>query len=98
MRVATGNAFDLVGERKRIAYKVDNDKNFADESFQITLRNRKTVPATVRVVEHLYRAANWTVPLKSNAFVKNDANTIEFRVQVPPDGEKVVTYSVHYTW
>ncbi len=98
VRVATGNAFDLVGERKRIAYKVDNDKNFADESFQITLRNRKTTSVTVRVVEHLYRAANWTVPLKSNAFVKNDANTIEFRVQVPPDGEKVVTYSVHYTW
>ena len=98
VRVATGNAFDLVGERKRIAYKIDQEKKFVDESFQINLRNRKTTPVEVRVVEHLYRGANWTIPAKSNAFVKNDANTIEFRVQVPPDAEKLVTYTVHYTW
>jgi len=98
VRVATGNAFDLVGERKRIAYKIDQGEKFVDESFQINLRNRKTTPVEVRVVEHLYRGANWTIPAKSNAFVKNDANTIEFRVQVPPDAEKLVTYTVHYTW
>ena len=98
VRVATGNAFDLVGERKRISYNIDQEKRFIDESFQITLRNRKTAPVEVRVVEHLYRGANWTIPLKSNAFVKNDANTIEFRVQVPPDVATVVTYTVHTTW
>ncbi|BCM92634.1 hypothetical protein IAD21_04516 [Abditibacteriota bacterium] len=98
VRVATGNAFDLVGERKRLAYKIDQEGKFVDESFQITLRNRKAVPVDVRVVEHLYRGANWTLLVKSNAFVKNDANTIEFRVQVPPDAQQVVTYTVHYTW
>lgn len=98
VRVAMGNAFDVVGARKRIAYKIDQEQKFLDESFQITLRNRKKSPAEVRVVEHLYRGENWTIPTKSNAFVKNDANTIEFRVQIPPDTEKVVTYTVHYTW
>ncbi|BCM93298.1 hypothetical protein IAD21_05189 [Abditibacteriota bacterium] len=98
VRVAMGNAFDLVGGRKRVAYKINEEQKFLDESFQITLRNRKTTPATVRVVEHLYRGNNWAIPIKSNTFVKNDANTIEFRVQIPPDAEKVVTYTVHYTW
>ncbi|RYX82049.1 hypothetical protein EON83_21305 [bacterium] len=96
VRVAMGNAFDLVGERKRTAYKIDS--NYIDESFQITVRNHKAAPVEVRVVEHLYRGANWNITEKSNAFVKNEANTVEFRVQIPPDSEKVVTYKVHYTW
>jgi hypothetical protein len=31
-------------------------------------------------------------------YLKTDAQTVEFQVQVPPDGEKTVTYKVHYTW
>jgi hypothetical protein len=27
-----------------------------------------------------------------------DSNTIEFRVNVEPDGETVITYTVRYTW
>ena len=98
VRVSTGNAFDLVGERKRTAYKIDTDKRFLDETFEIKVRNRKTTPAEIRVVEHLYRGENWSITARSNALVKTDSNTIEFRVQVPPDAEKIVTYTVHYTW
>ena len=34
----------------------------------------------------------------SDDFRKVDARTIHFEVDVPPDGEKVVTYTVKYTW
>jgi hypothetical protein len=27
-----------------------------------------------------------------------DSNTIEFRIPVQPNEERVVTYTVHYTW
>jgi len=30
--------------------------------------------------------------------VKKDSQTIEFPVTVPPDGEKVITYTARYTW
>jgi len=30
--------------------------------------------------------------------VKKDAQTIEFRVPVNPDEDKVITYTVHYSW
>ena len=52
----------------------------------------------MRVVEHLYRGANWEITAKSNAFVKTDAQTMEFRIQLKPDEEKTVTYTAHYTW
>jgi hypothetical protein len=62
------------------------------------VRNRKTEPVEVRVVEHLYRWINWTIVAKSDEFTKKDAQTIEFRVKVPADTEKVVTYRVRYDW
>jgi hypothetical protein len=30
--------------------------------------------------------------------MKADSRTVEFVVQVPPDGEKIVNYKVHYSW
>ena len=88
----------LVGERVRTDFRVDSGNNWADESFRITLKNRKTEPVEIRVVEHLYRWTNWEVKEKSHPFTKKDAQTIEFRIALKPDEEAVVTYKVHYSW
>jgi hypothetical protein len=99
IRVTTGNSFDLVGERKQTDFHVDTRAHTMDESFEIKLRNRKkTDTVEIRVVEHLYRWNNWEITAKSDDFVKKDSQTIEFRVPVKPDEEKVVTYTVHYSW
>ncbi|MFB3814076.1 MAG: DUF4139 domain-containing protein [Terriglobales bacterium] len=98
VRLYTGNAFDVVGERRRTAFRSNSSERWADESFEITLRNHKTSPVEVRVVEHLYRWTNWDITQKSQPFQKTDAQTIEFRVQVPPSGESKVAYTVHYSW
>ncbi|HUR46969.1 MAG TPA: hypothetical protein VMZ27_13910 [Candidatus Saccharimonadales bacterium] len=98
LRIYTGDAFDLVGERKRTNFKMDNNRENVDETFEIKLRNRKKEDVEIRVVEHLYRWSNWEVTEKSNAFLKTDAQTIEFRIAVKPDEEKVLSYSVHYSW
>jgi len=98
VRVYTGNAFDMTGERRRTDYKLDLDKHFADESFEIKVRNHKKERADVRVVEHLYRWITWNISLKSDPFRKKDSQTIEFPVTISPDGEKTVSYTVHYTW
>ena len=98
VRFYTGNAFDLVGQRVRTDFRVNSSQTWADESFEITLRNHKTTPVEVRVVEHLYRWTNWKITQKSDDFKQQDSQTIEFRVPVPPSGEKTVSYSVHYSW
>jgi hypothetical protein len=99
IRVTTGNAFDLVGERKQTNFHVDTGDKWIDESFEIKLRNRKKdAPVEIRVVEHLYRWSNWEIRAKSDDFKKTDAQTIEFRVPVKPDEEKTVSYTVHYSW
>ena len=67
------------------------------ESFEITLRNHKSIPVEIRVVEHLFRWSNWEIRKPSDQFKKTDAQTIEFRVTVKPEEEKVISYTAHYT-
>jgi hypothetical protein len=98
IRVYTGNAFDLAGERHRLNYKLDTMGRWADESFEIKVRNHKSTEAEVRVVEHLYRWKNWEITKNSDPFTKVDSQTIAFMVKVPADGEKTVNYQVHYSW
>jgi hypothetical protein len=98
LRLYTGNAFDITGERKRTNFHSDNRQKWMDETFEIHVRNHKKQAAQVRIVEHLYRCSNWKIQENSSEFRKKDAQTIEFPVTVLPDGEQVVTYTVHYSW
>ena len=92
------DSFDLLGERKRIDFQLDDPNHVVEEAFEITLRNRKKEAVEIRAVEHLFRWANWTIVDKSHEFQKTDAQSIEFRVSLKPDEEKTVKYKVRYTW
>jgi hypothetical protein len=98
VRVYTGNAFDITAERTRTDFKIDTAQRWIDESYQVKLRNHKKKPVQVNVVEHMYRCDNWSITAKSTAYVKKDSHTVEFTPTIQPDGEVMVTYSVHYTW
>ncbi len=96
IRLYLGDAFDVVGERKRTNYRAGND--WAEESFEISLRNHKETDIEVIVVEHLWRYSNWKILDKSHEFTKKDAQTIEFKVPVVKDGETKIAYTVRYWW
>ena len=98
VRLYTGDSFDLVGERKRVDFNVNESNHSARESFEIKLRNRKDEAVEIRVVEHLFRWSNWEVKDKSHPFEKKNAQTIEFRVPLKPGQEQTVTYTVNYSW
>jgi len=98
VRVYTGNAFDITGERRRTDYTLDSNGQKLDESFEIKVRNHKKEQVEVRVVEHLYRWMTWDIAVRSDTYTKKDSRTVEFPVTIPPDGEKTITYTAHYTW
>ena len=97
-RIYTGTAFDLMGGRKRTEFKSEYNQHWVDESFEISLRNRKKEAAEIRAVEHLYRGVNWEIKQSSEPYNKMESQIMEFRVQLKPAEEKVITYTVHYTW
>jgi hypothetical protein len=98
IRVLTGAAFDLVGERRRLSFRINHANSTIDESFEIKVRNRKRTPVEVRVVEHLYRWYTWEIQSNSLPYKKIDSRTVEFSVPLAPDEEKTVIYTVHYSW
>lgn len=98
VRLRLGNAFDLLGERVRTEFNVDQARRTMDEAFEVRLKNRSHLPVQIRVVEHLSRHSTWTVTRKSAEFRKKDSHTIEFEVPVAADSEITLTYGVRYTW
>jgi hypothetical protein len=92
-----GDAFDIVGEHKQTAYQKINDRE-AQETFEIKLRNHKKEDVLVKVLEKMYRSADWTILQSSQPFDKIDTRTVVFPVKVPADKEITLTYTVHYKW
>jgi len=98
VKLHIGDAFDIVGERKRTDYKIDAGRHVITESFEIRVRNHKTEAVEVLVKETLYRWNNWEIVESNQKWTKYDSNTIHFPVKVDKDGEQVITYTVRYTW
>ena len=98
IRVFTGNSFDLVGQRRLVSQTENNSEHVATQTIEVKVRNRKKEPAEIRVVEHATRGGNWTLTAQSQPHEKKDATTFEFRAPLQPDEEKVITYTIRYTW
>ena len=96
--VKVGQAFDVVGERTNTDFSMDSGRKTMVDAYQISVRNHKDVPVKVVVRETLFRWMTWEMVASSDPFKKIDARTVHFEVEVPPGGEKVVTYTVRYTW
>ncbi len=97
IQLSLGNAFDIVGERVQDDFKRLGEHTL-EETFTITLRNHKEQDVQVRVVERLYRWSDWEIVRETAEHSQVDAQTIEWRLPVPADGEASVTYTVRYRW
>jgi hypothetical protein len=98
VQIFLGNAFDLVGEHAQTDFRLISS-TVLQETYEIKLRNRKDDETVeIRVPEHLFRWSNWEIVNATHEYTKLDSSTIEFRVQVPPGEETVITYTVMYSW
>ncbi len=98
VRIKLGNSFDVVGERKVVDFKIDKARKTMSETIELQVRNQKDTIQSIVVREHLYRWRNWEMTERNLPFEKIDANTIEWRLSVAPEGEKTIRYTVRYTW
>ena len=99
VQVKLGSAFDIVGERRQVDYRVDTNAKWIEEDIEVKVRNQKPDESvTVLVKENLYRWSNWTVLRRTHDFTKDDSRTIVFPVRLAPKAEGVVRYTVRYTW
>ena len=91
VKVKMGEAFDVVGRRKQTEFR-RIARAISEMSWEITLRNHKPEPVTVRVNEPV--PGDWEVLSASHKHEKPDAHTLRFDIPVPKDGEVKITYRV----
>jgi hypothetical protein len=95
VRINTGEAFDVICERKTLDYKRISNDVFEVE-YQITLRNHKDNPVTVEVREPI--GGDWEVLNSNFKWAKLDAGSLGFQIPVDKDGTSALTYRVRVKW
>jgi hypothetical protein len=98
VQIYLGNAFDLVGERTQTNFD-QISRNVIEETYEIRLRNNKEDETVqIRVPERLFRWSDWEILDESMPYTQLNSYTIEFRADVPPESEVVISYTVRYTF
>ena len=98
IQIKLGSAFDVVGERRQVDYRFDNNAKWIEEDIEIKVRNQKDETVTVIVKENLYRWTNWSIVKKTQAFEKIDARTVHFPLTIAKGGEAIVRFTARYIW
>ena len=66
------------------------------ETYEIEVRNRKDVPATVHVYERFY--AEWSFRSTSHKFDKLDSHTVDFVINLKAGEVIKIVYTVETRW
>lgn len=91
IKLTVGYSFDVTGKRTQTNYERITD-NLERTGYNIELNSSKSESQDITVVEHLY--GDWQILDTSDKYEKIDAFTIEFRVSVPANVKKTVSYTV----
>jgi len=95
VRLGLGNAFDVVAERTVKDQHQISDR-VQEMTVEVKLRNRKEEAITI-LVQDRFRA-DWQIVQQSHSSEKKDARTTEWAIEVGPDAEVVLTYTVRIRW
>lgn len=95
LSLVVGKAFDIRATRKRTDFQRLGDRA-VQETFEISVRNRKDTPETVQVLERHW--GDWNVTQKNMDFTKLDSQTMDFEVSLKPNEEKKVVYTIITKW
>ncbi len=95
VRLKLGEAFDVTANKKQSDFKVREriqKRNVFDSSFEIELKNAKKEVVEVIVREPI--PGDWEMLAESDDHRKVAAGTAEWRIKVPAEGSKKLTYTV----
>jgi len=98
LRLYLGNAFDLTGSRVQKDFKTVVSGHVYEETFEIKVRNHKKEMVEVLVYEHPWRWNQWEITKTNTDYEKVDQTTVKFPVKLKKDEEKVITYTIRYSW
>ena len=93
-KIQAGYASDITGKRKVINY--DRQRKSEEAVIEVALNNSKSETASVKVVEHIN--GDWVIRDPSHDYIKEDASTIHFLIDVEPGKKEFITYTYRKEW
>ena len=93
-KIQAGYASDITGKRKVINY--DKQRKSEEAVIEVALNNSKSETASVKVVEHIN--GDWVIRDPSHDYIKEDASTIHFLIDVEPGKKEFITYTYRKEW
>lgn len=96
IRLKLGDAFDVTADKKQTDFK--KAKNFAphsvayESSYEIVLKNAKTVPVTIMVREPV--PGEWKILQESHPHSKIASGTAQWQITIPAESSETLSYNV----
>jgi hypothetical protein len=91
VRLSLGQAFDVTAQPKQTDFERIGERVY-EAAFEIELKNAKSEPVTVKVIENF--PARWRILEESHAHARTNAFQAEWAVPVPADGSTTLAYRV----
>ncbi len=86
-----GQAFDITANGKKTSH-TSLGRDAYESGFEIAFDNAMKTPVQVRFEQRLPN--NWRILSESHKSLKENANTIYWNIDIPPEGQTILTFAV----
>lgn len=90
VRLHLGDSFDVTANKKQTDFKLPGNCTY-QSSYEVVVKNAKTDPAEVLVVEPI--PGDWTITQENLPHQKTSSSTASWTLNVPPSGSKTLDYT-----
>ena len=89
-----GKAFDIIGKRRILNFDRQNNSEESTISLQIMNTSNKSIK--VKAIEKI--VGDWVIKESSSMYIKDDASTIYFPLEIQPNSSELITYTYRKEW
>lgn len=89
-----GKAFDIIGKRRILNF--DRQKNSEESTISLQILNTSDKSIKVKAVENIF--GDWVIKESSSMYIKEDASTIFFPLEIEPGQSELITYTYKKEW
>ena len=89
-----GKAFDIIGKRRILNF--DRQKNSEESTISLQILNTSDKSIKVKAVENIF--GDWVIKESSSMYIKEDASTIYFPLEIEPGQSELITYTYKKEW
>ncbi len=89
-----GKAFDIIGKRRILNF--DRQTNSEESTISLQILNTSDKSIKVKAVENIF--GDWVIKESSSMYIKEDASTIYFPLEIEPGQSELITYTYKKEW